>query len=150
MELDSNDDEFNELLNDYSTLTMKFQEFEENILKLMENKQTIEKETEKLSTDNTQELKKLKETEDSMKLELNKLNSEKSKDEKILRELKKNTHDNFMNGDIVKMIPELYMATIYYDEPESSASKKLKNKKEQEYINEIMDSLRVINFLIYL
>jgi len=150
MELDTNDDEFNELLNDYSTLTMKFQEFEENILKLMENKQTIEKETEKLSTDNTQELKKLKETEDSMKLELNKLNSEKSKDEKILRELKKNTHDNFMNGDIVKMIPELYMATIYYDEPESSASKKLKNKKEQEYINEIMDSLRVINFLIYL
>lgn len=149
MELDSND-EFNELLNDYSTLTMKFQEFEENILKLMDNKQIIEKDIEKLSIENKQEIKKLKDTEDSMKLELNKLNSEKSKDEKILRELKKNTHDNFMNGDIVKMIPELYMATIYYDEPESSASKKLKNKKEQEYINEIMDSLRVINFLIYL
>jgi len=128
---------------------MKFQEFEENILKLMENKQIIEKETERMNIDNKQELKKLKDTEDSMKLEFNKLNSEKSKDEKILKELKRNAHDNVMNGDILRMIPELYLATLYYDESEAVASKKLKNKKEQEYINEIMECLRVIKICFF-
>ena len=35
---------------------MKFQEFEENILKLMENKQIIEKETERMNIDNKQKI----------------------------------------------------------------------------------------------
>lgn len=147
--MDGND-EFSELLNDYSTLTMKFQEFEENILKLMENKQIIEKETERMNIENKQELKKLKDTEDAMKMEFGKLNSEKLKDEKILKELKRNAHDNVMNGDILRMIPELYLATLYYDESEATASKKLKNKKEQEYINEIMECLRVKDFFLFI
>ena len=127
---------------------MKFQEFEENILKLMENKQIIEKETERMNIDNKQELKKLKDTEDAMKMELNKLTSEKSKDEKILKELKRNANDSVMNGDILKMIPELYVATLYYEESEATAMKRLKSKKEQEYITEIMECLRVNNIFI--
>lgn len=124
-------------------MTMKFQEFEENILKLMENKQTIEKELEKMQIENQLELKKLKDTEDTMKMELHKLQYEKDKDEKHLKELKRNANDNVMNGDIIRMINELYLATLYYDEPESTAVKKLKSKKENDYIIEIMECLRV-------
>ena len=124
-------------------MTMKFQEFEENILKLMENKQTLEKELEKMQIENQLELKKLKETEDTMKLELQKLVYEKDKDEKHLKELKRNANDHVMNGDILRMINELYLATLYYDEPESSSFKRLRSKKEIEYIIEIMECLRV-------
>lgn len=137
-------DEFTELLNDYSTMTMKFQEFEENILKLMENKQTIEKEGDKMVTENQMELSKLKETEEMMKLEFSKLSHEREKDEKILNELKRNANCYVMNGDIIRMVHELYLSTLYYDEPESSSYKKLKNKKESEMIFEIMENLRVL------
>jgi len=146
MDLDQKDD-FSHLLNDHSTMTMKFQEFEENILKLMENKQTIEKELERMQIENQIELNKLKDTEETMKLELEKLQHEKEKDEKHLKELKRSANSNVMNGDIIRMINDLYLATLYYDELESSAIKKLKNKKESDFIVEIMDSLRV-NFQI--
>ncbi len=126
---------------------MKFQEFEENILKLMENKQTIEKEFERMQIENQLEIDKLKETEETMKSELEKLHHEKEKDEKHLKELKKNSNSNVMNGDIIRMVNELYMATLFYDEPESTAFKKIKSKKETDSIIEIMDSLRVnINY----
>ena len=132
-------------------MTMKFQEFEENILKLMENKQTIEKELERMQIENKFELNKLRDTEETMKLELHKLQQEKEKDEKHLKELKRNANSNVMNGDIIRMINELYMATLFSDEPESTAIKKIKSKKETDNIIEIMDCLRVklkINFTL--
>lgn len=131
-------------------MTMKFQEFEENILKLMENKQTIEKELERMQIENQLEINKLRDTEETMKQELLKLQYEKEKDEKNLKELKRNANSNVMNGDIIRMINELYMATLFYDESESSAIKKLKSKKETEYIVEIMDCLRVKNLINFL
>lgn len=130
-------------------MTMKFQEFEENILKLMENKQTIEKELERMQIENQLEINKLRDTEETMKLELQKLQCEKDKDEKHLKELKRNANSNVMNGDIIRMINELYMATLFYDEPESTAIKKIKSKKETDFIIEIMDCLRVIRNIFY-
>ena len=139
-------DKFTDLLEDHSTLIMKFQEFEENILKLMDNKQIMEKELEKMQIDHHIDLNKLRDTENIMKSEFNRLIYEKDKDERILKELKRNTNDHVMNGEMVRMINDLYISTIYYDEPESTAIKKLKHKKEHENIIEIMECLRVKKF----
>ena len=45
----------NSILKDISKLTLKFQELEENILKLMDKKQNIDKEFEKLLKNNKNE-----------------------------------------------------------------------------------------------
>jgi len=131
------------MLNDHSTMTLKFQEFEENILKLMENKQVIEKEYEKIKFENELELKKLSETEALMEIELEKVKHAKEKDEKIIKELRKNHSELGTNSEICRMIHGLYSACMFGEEPDSQSLKKLKSKKETECIKEIMENLRV-------
>jgi len=131
------------LLNDHSTMTLKFQEFEENILKLMENKQEIEKESEKIKIENENELKKLAETEVLMTAELEKLKHAKDKDLKIINELSKNNCALGTNSEINKMIHEIYASCMLWDEADPQISKKIKGKKETDCIREIMDNLRV-------
>jgi hypothetical protein len=125
-------------------MSLKFQEFEENILKLMENKQDIEKDYEKIKFENEIEMKKLRETESLMKLELDKVKHAKEKDEKVIRELKKNHSLLGTNSEICGMIHEIYTACMHGEEPDSQTLKKIKSKKENECIKEIMENLRVI------
>lgn len=131
-------------LSDHSTMTLKFQEYEENILKLMENKQIIEKEYEKIKADNETELKKLAETEALMKIEFEKLKHAKEKDGKIIKELKKNHSELGTNSEVCKMIHEIYSTCIIHEEePDAQTIKKIKSRKETDLISEIMDNLRV-------
>lgn len=132
-------------------MTLKFQEFEENILKLMDNKQVIDKEYERIKLENEIELKKLTETENLMRLELSKLVHEKDKDGKIISELRKNSNVYGTNYEISKMIYELFAATKLGDDIDQQTFKKIKGKKETDCIKEIMETLRVflINKLIF-
>lgn len=128
-------------------MTLKFQEFEENILKLMENKQTIEKEFEKIKAENEAELKKLADTEALMKIEFDKLKYAKEKDGKIINELKKNHSELGTNSEVCKMIHGIYAACMVGEEPDAQTIKKIKSRKETDLISEIMENLRVTNIL---
>ena len=131
-------------------MTLKFQEFEENILKLMENKQTIEKENEKIKSENEAELKKLADTEALMKKEFAKLKSAKEKDGKIIKELKKNHSELGTNSEVCKMIHGIYASCMMGEETDAQTVKKIKSRKETDLINEIMENLRVIKIMIFL
>lgn len=109
----------------------------------MENKQTIEKEYEKIKADNEAELKKLRDTETLMNLEFEKLKHAKEKDGKIIKELKKNHSELGTNSEVCKMIHGIYAACMIGEEPDMQTMKKIKSRKETELITEIMDNLRV-------
>jgi len=125
-------------------MTLKFQEFEENILKLMENKQTMEKEYEIIKAENQEELKKLAETEALLKAEFEKLTHAKEKDSKVIKELKKNHSELGTNSEVCKMIHEIYSTCIIREEPDAQTIKKIKSRKETELISEVMENLRVL------
>ena len=131
------------MLNDHSILTGKFQEFEEKILKLLENKQNIDKEIEKIKFENENELNKLKETESFMQIELNKVSFEKSKNEKIIKELKKKTYDSQTNFEMTKMVSELYSSIILENQSDAKYYRKQYIKKDEESVREITDYLKV-------
>jgi len=128
-------------------MTLKFQEFEENILKLMENKQIIEKEYEKIKSENEAEIKKLRCTEDLMKIEFDKLKYAKEKDGKIVKELKKNHSEFGTNSEVCKMVHGIYTACIIGEDPDMQIVKKIKSRKETDLITEIMENLRVTNII---
>lgn len=140
--LDKNDNPIDELLSDHSSLTVKFQEYEEHILKSMENKQDIEKELEKIKMENEIELVKLLDQEEISKKELNKVKVLSEKDNKIIKDLKRNFSDNGTNSEVSKMVSELYQAAILNDQ-NNLFNKKNKNKKDFEHIEEIVKKLKV-------
>ena len=127
-------------------MTLKFQEFEENILKLMENKQEIEKEYEKMKMENQLEETKLVQQEATAKVELVKVSVLNDKDNKIIRDLKKNFAEFGTNSEVSIMVNDLYQVAILGDNP---LLKKNKNKKNVDLIDEIVSKLKVTN-LFYL
>lgn len=122
-------------------MTLKFQEFEENILKLMENKQELEKEYEKMKMEHELEIKKLIKQESFAKAELVKVSLMNDKDNKVIRDLKKNFAEYGTNSEISIMVHELYSVAIL-NEDEMPTNRK-KNKKDVELIEEIVGKLKV-------
>jgi hypothetical protein len=146
-------DEVPEVLKDYTRMSACFVELEENILKLMDSKQNIEKEIDKMTLEHRYELNELKEREEQVKKEKERLLVEKDKDEKVIKDLKKHTEGEGPNQDIVKMIKDLY-ATTMFDEDfggfTEKNQKKIKSKNVGELIKELMESLRVIIYILIL
>jgi hypothetical protein len=147
MDLDKENSHINDLLKDHSSLTLKFQEFEENILKLMENKQEIEKEYEKSKIENELEIKNLIHQEVLAKAELDKVSLLNEKDNKVIRELKKNFSEFGTNSEVSLMVNDLYSVAILEEDGYNPKNKNRKKKKDADLIEEIIIKLKVKFFI---
>ena len=128
-------------LEDPTHLKSKFIEMEENVLKLMEKKNAIEKELKHMDETNKLELEELMKREKVVKEEKFKLLQESNKDVKFLSALK--SHN--VEGDSKEHLAFIY--ELFMESSESDLTylddKKFRRKNENiNYIKELMDMLR--------
>lgn len=136
-----------EILKDNSRMSATFVELEENILKLMESKQNIEKETEKMIMENKAELLAYEERERQVRKERDLILTEKIKDDKMIKDLKKQTESEGGNFEVVKMIRDLYcMAMFGEDYDMNITAKKFKQKPSADLLKELNQYLQKFEF----
>lgn len=137
-----------------------FMELEENILKLMDSKQDLDKEAEKIAIENRLLINDLEQREKQVKKEREKLLLEKEKDDKIIRDLIKSTEGEGANSEFVRMLRDLYCVSIYGEDYDTYLS----NRRNRNFntnlssnlnssqikttfdIKDLMDNLRQIEF----
>jgi hypothetical protein len=127
-----------------------FLELEDNILKLMSHKQTIENETDKIIQDNNSFLRDLEQRSGQLEIEEEKLYQEKMKDLMNISQLKK--HTECTNSEESRMIQDLYSVIVYKDLnsfeniSKGGITKNKFKKSNQEMIKEIIDTVRKMEF----
>jgi hypothetical protein len=124
----------------------KFQHLEDNILKLMTQKENLDKEIESKVLENKQELQDLDKCEKKAIEERDTLMVEYQRCDKQTKDLLKHTHEEGRNVIILQMMSELYM--ILKANGDEDDRKKI--KKEINPIKDLAEALRVSILVVIL
>jgi hypothetical protein len=130
-------------VDDYHKMIAKFQNLEENVIKLMIQKQNLEKEIEGKMGENKNEILDLEIREKKANEERDMLLTELYGVDKLSRDLIKQSNEEGRNTMILNMMKELYL--ILTGEEDDYPGNKRKIKKEEiNPIKDLADALRVI------
>jgi hypothetical protein len=129
-----------DIVDDYQKMITKFQHLEDNILKLMIQKENLNKEIENKLEENKQEIVDLGKREKKAIEERDTLMLEYQRCDKQTKDIMKHTNEDVRNGMIIQMMSELYL-TLTASEDDEHNKKKI--KKEINPVKDLAEALRV-------
>jgi hypothetical protein len=126
----------------------KFNDLEDKILKLMDSKQNLDKEYDKLSQENNVVVKELEDRFQKVSKEMEKLKAECEYERKITDKLKSSSQSDTSSIEIYNIIRELHHISISGENAEviGNQMKKQKKKPVTDMVRELSEGLKQMEF----
>jgi len=126
----------------------KLNDLEDKILKLMDSKQNLDKEYDKISQENNVVLKELEDRFQKVSKEMEKLKAECEYERNITDKLKSSSQSDTTSIEINNIIRELHHISISGENADAIANliKKQKKKSVTEMVKELSDCLKQMEF----